>query len=338
MNLDEILKSLHNPELQDPSDYHNVALGINESLGAEYAFGMIQLGLSLFPYDTDLLADALLFAPMWPAPQCFEKLPQDVKNRAGLDFGGVGAAEICFRLLIKNGCNGNWRAYTFAVDYLVDRALPTKIDVDDKIALLQQALELSDKFIEDCPKDERGYRLKSKVSEKAVAHGLTTQLGIDEADIEDSLKRAVFGKDNEKDMPAPQCCLRYMDMLLDQGRYEDVIRVAAIGIRDTAQSQPSASIGYFLYGMALAKDSLLIKNENWSGNACSDSIDNDDREAARHIIRLYSGAKTVLEGRGNFNDTIEHRQGVLRTLFNLKEDPSLGTVVTYKISTIKGTS
>ncbi len=289
--------------LRDASDYHNEGIDALRNENANKAFQVVQLGLQLFPFDVDLLADAVEYAPMFPAPAFFEGLGIE-------DIDKATAAEVSYQRLKSSGFRKSWRAYTFAIDYLIDRKLCT-LGKDDATNLLTEAYNLACDFVSDCPKDERAYRSKAKVLESIESYGLDDKHGPGKGETsENVLKTAVMNQ------LAPQCCIRYMDRLLDDGRFEEAEHVAMVGLKATTQSQPSANVDYFLFGLALSRDHLLISrafpNNELVPTAQLDTMKLDVSEIIRLYARLIHSDSLSL----SYKTTCHRRLMVLGALFN----------------------
>ena len=91
-------------------------------------------------------------------------------------------------------------------------------------------------------------------------------------------------------------------MYLERGRYDDVVRIAKIGIRASAQDQPSVSTAYLYYTMSLAMDAL------WT--------DKHEKYDPRDIITKYRIAQKLFEieerSKVVYMDTIKSRIAIIQ--------------------------
>jgi hypothetical protein len=136
----------------------------------------------------------------------------------------------------------NWRAYTFVIDYLLDKMETEFTNRDSWIEKdIRTHIENYKKL-----KDERAWVAESEYYIKLGERGKAIKA------LKDGLKSVVV---------TPQICVKLADMLLEEGKYSEVVKIAAIGIRSTAQDQPTANLGYLVYVSALSKDALLHNEE-----------------------------------------------------------------------------
>ena len=109
---------------------------------------------------------------------------------------------------------------------------------------------------------------------------------------------------------APQCCMKLANLSLERGEFAKAETCAKQGIVATAQDQPTASIAYLYYLLALSMDAQ--RQEAYLKNA-----EYDISEIGK-IIRYYETADTlfVMEGRGD----VGYRRTIQQKLFILKEE------------------
>lgn len=101
------------------SDYHNLAVSVARKGFYLQSFTVVQKGLKLYPYNIDLLADAVYY---------------------GSSAGKFSECEEYAKILLSRPLAlWNWRAYTFMIDYYMDKTdwLTTN---DEILASLASAL------------------------------------------------------------------------------------------------------------------------------------------------------------------------------------------------------
>lgn len=242
------------------------------------ALAVCERALSLYPYNIDLLAAALQSAT------------------------GCARFDACERLLdlarrIPLKC-WNWRMFVFAVDYYqayLAACDPTEID-----GVLDKALAVAREYQRCLPTDERGYNKEAEL--------LLFANRKDEA--QRVLEHAIFGRvqlenGESASLVAAQCCVTMLDNVLgDSTDYRLIAKVAQRGVRNTAQAQPSANIGYFVYREALALDAIVCD---------ADDVHEGFRnvERVRDVLVTYRCAYRMLQGRAVYRATIERRYSVL---------------------------
>lgn len=242
------------------------------------ALELSRRALELYPYNVDLISAALQAA--------------------------VGCAEFdaCAELLERARRIPqkiwNWRLFVFTIEYYQARLYscdPTCIG-----NVLNDALAVAHDYQRCLPLDERGYDKEAELLLYANRVGEAKAV----------LERAIFGKVTLADgttasLVAPQCCVTMLDDVLgDSTDYEFIARVARRGTRNTAQDQPSASIGYFVYREALALDALVC-------DAADERDGFRNGERVRNALVAYRCAYGMLEGCPVFRTTIERRYSLL---------------------------
>lgn len=173
----------------------------------------------------------------------------------------------------------NWRAFTFSCDYLVLQPMANE----------QELRQLIEDYRTYLPFDEKCYMAES---------ALETALGNHERSLQ-VLMDAVHNMAN-----ASQCSLRLADMLIERGRFSDVVDVCSYGLAASAEVQPSINIPYLYVLRALAKDALLHQNVSTGATV--------DEEAVDKLIAEY---ELILD---SFPDTFHHKMTLNRRISMLK--------------------
>lgn len=204
----------------DTDDFHNFAVNYSRIGQSEMACMIVELGLRQYPYSVDLLADFLKY---------------------GSVTGKSDECEKCYkRLLELPDIKMTWRGYDFTVDYLLEKMknAVTQEEADDNKRKIDDIIR---RYKKRFPKSEDPY-----LSEAQVASFLG-----DEDRAVSVLKYAI------ENMAAPKCCLRYSDIMMEQGNYDEVIKAVQKGVSVSAQEQPGINIPYLFYLSGLAKDAKI---------------------------------------------------------------------------------
>ena len=242
------------------------------------ALKLSRRALELYPYNVDLISAAL----------------QAANGCAQFDT----CAELLERARRIPQAIWNWRLFIFTIEYY--QAYLYSCDPALIEGVLDDALAVARDYQRCLPRDERGYDKEAEL--------LLYANRVEEAQA--VLERAIFGKVTLADgttasLVAPQCCVTMLDDVLgDSTDYELIARVAQRGVRNTAQAQPSANIGYFMYREALALDALVC-------DAADERDGFRNGERVRNALVAYRCAYGMLEGRSAFRTTIERRYSVL---------------------------
>jgi tetratricopeptide (TPR) repeat protein len=188
-------------------------------------------------------------------------------------------------------------APVFAIDFLKD-GLSSSPSVEKFENNLTEAKVLIEDFKKYIPYEERAY----------VAEAELYQNQGDFAKAKAALQIGI-----KKVAVAPQCCMKLADMSLKLGRYDDVIKYARQGILAATQDQPTISVGYLHYILALAMDAKRIQ--------CRQAGQSFDEIEIRKIINEFTTADRLLinEGRPDvaYRRTIKARLIVLEMEENI---------------------
>ena len=242
------------------------------------AYDLARRALELYPHDVDLLSSAL----------------RACVGCARFDLCELVVAQL---LEVPKKC-WNWRAFLFLIDYYKTYLCACDVEKIDEV--LEEGLEVAREYQRMLPLDERGYDSEAEL--------LLYANRVEEAQA--VLERAIFGTVPMADgtavsLVAPACCVTMLDRVLGQSTdYRLTVRVAQRGVRNTAQEQPSANIGYFMYREALALDAQVCDARD-----DQDGFRNLERERAALVA--YRCAWGMLEDRPAYRSTIERRYSIL---------------------------
>lgn len=283
--INELIGDMDNdggPVIIGTSDqFHNLSSEFARKELYKYAKQVAEIGLSRYRYNADLLADLVRFGAN---SQDWEDCKKAFAILRSLDFK-----------------SWTWRCFTFCIDYLMDYM---EVEGPDEIAALSKEVE---KLIKEYKKmkDERAWVSEAKLRLKQGRR----------RDAIKALKNGV-----ETVAISPQCCLKLADLLLEDGEYAGVVKYSAIGIRATAQDQPSASSAYLLYVSALAKDALIHQEEHklregilGDGAANSCKLGFHNRAAVEDALLDYDIAKRLFGmSRRVYTNNIKQREIILK--------------------------
>lgn len=261
------------------TEYHNLSVEFSKQRCSTYAAVVADLGVKEYPLSTDLIADKIKF---------FQKIGDIEKCREGFE-----------KLKDIDRKYWGWRTYVFAIDYLKD-GLSSEKSVSD----FEKNVELAKGFIEDfkvnIPHDERSYMAEAELYENQGEFDKAIAI----------LREAV---DTQKIAVAPQCCLKLADMMLERGQYSEVEKYARKGILMATEEQPSVSVAYLYYLLALAMDAHRIKARQ-DGNLVEDVQIQKIAKAFQTADRLF-----LNEGR----ETVSYRRTIRAKLIVLEMEEGI---------------
>lgn len=245
---------------------------------------ILDQGISQYKLNTDLLADFLAY---------------------GVRCGQISKCEEYFKKLNNiSDRRKTWRAFRFAVDYLIYKISET--DDDDEILNFKTtALNVVERFKKILPEEELAYLCEYDIYEATFDEntGLIK--------LEEFLNDA-----NRTAKVAPKCHLKYIEKMLEKGEYEKITFYANDGAAEAAQEQESVDTGYFFYALALAKDALWLKSERKK-----DAIEKDE---ADEILRCYQTAYDTLDpNKTAYFKVIEKRYKIIANYSGLSESRQL---------------
>lgn len=265
----EYLTTAENRVTADPDRYHNFIMDLFRV--GDYTSGLqvCEYVLEYAPGNMDILADAL--------KACGDACQFDL-GEAYLD-----------RAMRMATVRWNWRMFLYAVDFLKTKLQAYPADNN----LFERASSLAKEYMRCFPTDERGYNQYAELlicvnrREEAI----------------DRLLDFVFetkpGGNFYSKLVCPQCCVTLLELLDGTNDYEKIIAICDRGLAYSAQVQPSASIGYFVYRKALAMDAKIHDMGVFS------EMD------IQQVLAFYQAAYDLNQDR-QYARTIEMRYALLR--------------------------
>lgn len=264
----------------DSSDYHNLASEFARKGLYKHAETIAISGASKYYYNVDLLADIIKY---------------------GAQSQDWDASRKAYERLCKiDKKRWTWRCFTFSIDYFLDYLETVQECISDTD--IQEVNQLIESY--KVLKDERAWVADADLLLSAGKRD----------DAINTLKTAISTV-----AVAPQCCLKLSDLLLEDGFYSEVIKYAAIGLRATAQEQPSASNAYLLYISALAKDALIHQEALEASDNCINNKGFANSDAVKSALLDYDTAKQLFHNRPIYVTNIRQREMILVSKSGIKD-------------------
>lgn len=203
-------------------DYHNLSVEFSRKDCEPFAAGVAMIGVSIYPMSTDLLADLI-------------KYSQEIGETAMCKYGVDKLKDIDRQYW-------TWRTFVFVIDYLKD-SMGTMKSIDEFKGNLEEAKNLIEDFKKYIPHEERAYVAEAELNQN-----------------QNNYQAALAALlDGVKNVPvAPQCCMKLADYYLELGQYAKAEEYAKKGILMSIQDQPTISVGYLYYILALSQDAKRI--------------------------------------------------------------------------------
>lgn len=258
-------------------DFHNLTVEFSRQNCVPFAAAVATIGVGFYPMSTDLLADMIKYS---------QEIGDSKRCRDGLE-----------RLKKIDRKYWKWRTFAFAIDYLKD-SLSSLPDLDEFKHNLEEAKELIEEFKKYIPYEERSYVAEAELYQN-------------QNDFETAM--ASLQEGIEKVAVAPQCCMKLADLYLDMGEYEKVGEYAKKGLLATTQEQPTVSIGYLYYLLALSMDAGRIKRRQ-AGGAVNDS-------EIQTILTAYRTADKLLVNEGR--STVSYRNTIRAKLIIIEMEEGI---------------
>ena len=158
----------------DDDDFHNFAGTCSNTLDDNRAaYDIVYEGLKLYPTNTDLLADAIKY---------------------GYSCGEKDKCKLYYETLVTiDKAKWTWRAFSFAIDYLLD-----EWSSKDSEYSVEDMLSLAEEYKQTLPDEEDEVYDGTNQKEKGISI------------LEEAISKFTF---------CPRCWLRYADLMIDRGEY-----------------------------------------------------------------------------------------------------------------------
>lgn len=230
------------PELVgDANDYHNYSVVLSRLDDYLTAYQIAERGLKQFPYNTDLLADAIYY---------------------GSNCGKYTEAKSYFgRLHNRPFSSWTWRAFRFTIDFL-SSSWDWEEKPSDVEKHLEVALRLASTYRKYYPSDERSYLSEYDVRMNLAKVALDGDLSEKSEKYEEDALTGLRDTIDKGEYAAVQCCLRYADEMFRKQEFDEVIRTCERALQ-FGQVNATARLGYFMYLSAQSREVKLYKTKEW---------------------------------------------------------------------------
>ena len=250
----------------DSDDWHNFAINFSQRSDYINACKVLDKGIEYHGHSVDLLADYIKYGML-----CGER---------------EKCASFYEKLANMPSTIMTWRGFDFSIDYLL--LLVHQSVSQDEIDILREKINICiEKFIKRYPYDEQSYLAQAEVF---LAFG----------EFDDAVGTL---SDAMSKFSAPKCCLKYADLMLPRGNFDEVIRATQLGISYSAQEQAGVNVAYLFYLSALAKDGKLHKE---GGEAY-----NDEARIKDIYLDYMLAEKSFDENRSAYIENIRNRTTLL---------------------------
>lgn len=223
----------------DADDFHNLAVTFTRLDDYSTGFEIVCRGLRLYPYNIDLLADAVYYGSGCGRYDESEKYIEVLLSRPYYDW--------------------NWRAFSFVSDYYMNSASWLK-DPELVVEGYRKALDLAKHQQVILPTEERGYvrefRIHKMLSSICAANGESDNAAEELEKAENALKSAIYNGN----IVAVTCCQYLAEHYFESQRYDEVIELCEKAFT-FGEEQASVNLAFLLYLSGQSKD-VLIHRDN----------------------------------------------------------------------------
>lgn len=259
------------------NDFHNLSVEFSKNDCEPFAAATAIIGVEFYPMSTNLLADAI-------------KYSQEIGDFENCKRGFEALKKIDRKYW-------TWRTFVFAIDYLKG-SLSSVSKIEEFEKNIDEAKTLIEEFKEYIPHDERSYVAEAELYQNQNDYNKAIEV----------LRVGVNAV-----VVAPQCCMKLAYLQLERGEYEEAKIYAKKGILATIQDQPTISLGYLYYILALTMDaSRIIRREAGA------SIDEGE---IQNILTAYHTADKLLINEGRLN--VSYRNTIKARLIVMKQEEGL---------------
>ena len=264
------------------ADYHNLTVEFSRNNCVPFAAMTAMIGMATYPMSADLIGD-------------FIKYSQE-----------IGDTEMCQHgvemLKAIDRQYWTWRTFVFVIDYYKD-SLGTVKDISTYKNNIKEAEKLIADFKSYIPHEERSYVAEAELKQNQNDYKAAL------AALREGVKKVAV---------APQCCMKLADYYLELGKYDEAEKYARKGILTSIQDQPTVSVGYLYYILALSLDAKRITARQ-AGKT-------PDRSDTLSILNAYQTADRLLVNEGRINvsyrKSIDSRKIILEMEEGLSDEVS----------------
>lgn len=249
----ELEKLFLRPEIQwagSSNEYHNLGVELSNMGRNHLACIVLEKGLDEYPACVDLLGDYLKY---------------------GVDDVRWEQCENCYQVLKSlNRNDWNWRAYSFSIDYLLEKRKKTT-SLSERKALRNEVLRLAKAFVEKEESDLAYFDL-------AHAYKEFNNKCEERATLEAAIAKNAF---------FPRCSLRLADIDISAGNYQAALKWLKV-CEIAFKPQLDVNLAYVYLLKILSKSSLLLSKilENRESGLTY-------QEDAYSIYRDYNSATAI---------------------------------------------
>lgn len=245
--------------LGSETDYHNLTVEFSRQNCAPYAASVAGLGVKVYPMSTTLLADAIKY---------YQEIGDSKSCRIGYE-----------KLKSISRKYWTWRTFVFVIDFLKD-SLSTSSSIEEFENNLEDAKQFIADFKTYIPHEERSYVAEAELYQN-----------------ENNYESAINAlRDGVKNVGvAPQCCMKLADMYLELGKYSEVETYAKKGLLAAVQDQPTVSVAYLYYLLAMSMDAGRIMKKQ--------SDESVDESRIQEIVTAYQTADRLFKNEGRTSVT-----------------------------------
>ncbi len=241
------------------NDFHNFAVSITKILkDYDAATTIVSEGLKLHPYNTDLLADAIEYGSSSSTYQ--KNCGQWYRTLKGIDKK-----------------NWTWRSFSFSIDYLMSEYAKSS-----SVLSFDEILTLADQYQSYIPDREDAWLSKFNIYDQTNQREEGIHVLEEAMELFDS---------------CPKCWLRYADIMMDRGKYENAEPVIKKILRDPKSSE-SVNMAYVYFLDSQCKMRRLINSDDYDEGIF-------EEKAVRKVYKSLQLALKSLDLRDNVRQRAE---------------------------------
>ena len=212
----------------DADDFHNYAVTFARINDYDAACLVLKYGLKRFPYNVDLLADFLIYAPDSSSENRYEECD-------------------CFYAILKKIDKRlwTWRGFDFSIQYLVGKL---ELDYNKTDDILNEVNILVNEYLEYYPLDEKSYLMAYMIKRKYSKCS-------DVVNPERYLEEAVGSS-----IKSPRCALKLAEKMFDKKEFDKALELLNNTIYDSLENSNGVSLSNaYLLRYTIKISSLINK-------------------------------------------------------------------------------